>query len=315
MYKIMVENAGEPIICVDIHGSIISWNHAAETTFGYSSDHAVGKPLTFIIQQRFRKDCEHAMKRLKSAAESNSNGKVIEIVGLRKDGSEFPGELSLASWKAENGIFCTVIMREITAERKRLGQAEEALRETIRRLEVAYDQSIIYAQQLKEELMSRKRAEAELQENEATLKALAHNLEEMNTALKVLLRFKEKDKTDLEEKVLANVRELVIPYTEKLKKTRLSKRQTAYLRMIESSLNDIVSPLAYRLSPQYLRLTPTEIEIAHLVRDGKTTKEIAELLNLSCRTVESHRQNIRIKSGLKNTKENLRSHLLSVQNY
>jgi DNA-binding CsgD family transcriptional regulator len=66
------------------------------------------------------------------------------------------------------------------------------------------------------------------------------------------------------------------------------------------------------LSSKHLGLTPAELQIAHLIRDGRTTKEMAGLLNVSTRTVESHRQNIRMKLGLHGKKANLRSHLLSI---
>ena len=112
-----------------------------------------------------------------------------------------------------------------------------------------------------------------------------------------------------------NIKGLIAPYAEKLKKTGLDARQMAYLKILESNLNDITSPFAHKFSSKYFRLTPTEIQIACLVKDGKTTKQIAGLLNLSLRTIESHRQNIRMKIGAKNRKENLRSLLLSMENH
>ena len=77
-------------------------------------------------------------------------------------------------------------------------------------------------------------------------------------------------------------------------------------------MNDIVSPFARRLSSTYLGLTPTEIQVANFVKEGKTTKEIAEALHSSPRTVEFHRNKIREKIGIKNSKANLRSYLLSM---
>ena len=88
------------------------------------------------------------------------------------------------------------------------------------------------------------------------------------------------------------------------------KRQ--FLEILESNLNDIVSPFLKKLSSQYLNLTPTEIQVANLIREGKSTKEIAEVLTISERAIEFHRNNIRDKLGLKKEKANLRSYLLSL---
>ena len=82
---------------------------------------------------------------------------------------------------------------------------------------------------------------------------------------------------------------------------------------MESNLQDIISPCARSLSSRYLNLTPAEMQIANLIKQGKTTKEIANLLNLAGRTISFHRENIREKLGLKNQRANLRSHLLSLK--
>ncbi|HID28940.1 MAG TPA: PAS domain S-box protein, partial [Desulfobacterales bacterium] len=162
-------------------------------------------------------------------------------------------------------------------------------------------------------ITERKRAEEALRERKEALKSQAQRLEEVNTALRVLLKRREEDKVELEEKVLANVKELVLPYVEALRKTRLGTKQLAYTSIIESHLKDIVSPFLRSLSSKYLGLTPREIQVAGLVKQGKTNKEIAELLTVSVRAVEFHRESIRTKLGLKHQPVNLRSFLLSFQ--
>jgi PAS domain S-box-containing protein len=158
-----------------------------------------------------------------------------------------------------------------------------------------------------------KNTERALREREKELEIKTNSLEEMNSALKVLLKRREEDRRELEEKVLFNVKELVVPYSEKLKNTGLDGRQQSYLSVLESNLNGIISPFSRTLSLKYLNLTPAEIHVANLVKQSKSTKEIAALLNVSRKTIESHRENIRKKLGIKNKKANLRTHLLSFE--
>ncbi|MBW1708026.1 MAG: hypothetical protein JRJ86_23185 [Deltaproteobacteria bacterium] len=128
------------------------------------------------------------------------------------------------------------------------------------------------------------------------------------------MKKREEDKIELEKKVLFNVRELVTPYIEKLKRSMLDESQEAYVEVLESNLNDIISPFSARLSSSYLKFTSTELKVSNLIKHGKTTKEIAMLLNLSDHTVAAHRKSIRSKIGIKNQKKaNLRNHLLSLQ--
>jgi PAS domain S-box-containing protein len=162
------------------------------------------------------------------------------------------------------------------------------------------------------DVTERNQAEEELRQKEAELETKTNNLEEANTALRVLVKQREEDKTELEEKMLSNVKELVLPYLEKLKKTSLDSSQTSSLSILESNLNDVISPFSRKLSSKYLGLTPTEVRVANLVRNGRTTKEIAELMTSSIKTVEFHRDNIRKKLGIKYKKTNLRTHLLTI---
>jgi len=161
--------------------------------------------------------------------------------------------------------------------------------------------------EMEEEL---KRAALELEQRvelrTKELEAKTAALEELNTALKILLNKRHEDKISLENRMLTNVGELVIPFLEKAKKSTDDKRTNTYLKIIENNLNDITSPFARTIPLKYAKLTPTEVKVAHLIKLGRTTKEIAELLSVSARTIESYRNNIRKKMGIKNTKVNLR---------
>ena len=144
---------------------------------------------------------------------------------------------------------------------------------------------------------------------EESLAMKSRTLEEVNTALRVLLKQREEDKSELEENILSNVKELILPYVERLKKSRLDAIQTSALDVIEGNLREITSPIIRKM--QSFDLTPKEIKVVSYLKAGKTTKEIAELLGVSPRAVEFHRYNIR-KKLLLNQKTNLRSFLLSI---
>ena len=138
------------------------------------------------------------------------------------------------------------------------------------------------------------------------------NLEEINSALKVLLSQLKQERLDSEAKVVSNVQELVLPYIEKLRSSRLDARQKECLSVLEANLNNIIAPFMQNLSIASSNLTHTEMKVANLIKDGKTTKEIADLLNLSPSTVDFHRNNIRSKLGLKNRSESLKTYLLNL---
>ena len=123
-YRAVTYSANDAIITTDNTGNITGWNRGAETIFGYTEVEVNGQSLALLMPERYREQHFIGMKRVLSDGVSHINDKTVELAGLRKDGSEFPLELSLAKWEAAGGWFVTGIIRDIT-ERK---QAEADLR-------------------------------------------------------------------------------------------------------------------------------------------------------------------------------------------
>jgi DNA-binding CsgD family transcriptional regulator len=117
----------------------------------------------------------------------------------------------------------------------------------------------------------------------------------------------------MESKILSNVKLLIHPLIEKLKKHPDAK-VVSFVKVIEVNLNEIISPFSYQLSSQYLNLTNKEIEVANLIKEEKTSKEIASILNSSVAAVNVHRFHIRKKLNLTKT-QNLRAYLSSLNQH
>ncbi|MFH1934390.1 MAG: PAS domain S-box protein [Pseudomonadota bacterium] len=177
---------------------------------------------------------------------------------------------------------------------------------------VFIENHVIGIQGVLTDITERKQAEVTLQEKEQKLERQTQRLEEVNTALKVLLEHREEEKKKSEENILSNVQKLIFPYIEKLENSRLDDKNKTYVDIIRSNLKELISPFANTLSSKYVILTPTEIQVADLIKHGRTSKEIASLLNVSPKAISFHRGNIRTKLGLVNKKINLRSHLQSL---
>lgn len=141
----------------------------------------------------------------------------------------------------------------------------------------------------------------------------ASELENTNTALRVLLKQVNENKTEMESKVLDNFTRLVNPYLDLLEEYLANTRQHEYITVIRENIKKITSSFSVNLSSSYLGLSPREIQVADLVRQGRANKETAQILNISVNAVEFHRNNLRKKLGLQNRKINLRTYLLSMQ--
>ncbi|MCK9295872.1 MAG: helix-turn-helix transcriptional regulator, partial [Desulfobulbaceae bacterium] len=157
-----------------------------------------------------------------------------------------------------------------------------------------------------DDITERKQIEEELQRR--SLK-----LEEANIALKILLKQCSDARQELEKNVLANINGLISPHLENLDMKLADRQHKAYVDIIKTNLLQITASFSRNLYEQFPSLTPREIQVVDFIKNGMVNKDIAELLGLSPRTVETYRDNIRIKLGIKNKRVNLRSHILSLR--
>ena len=123
-FRSVMESAIDAIISGDAKGNIRSWNSAAAALFGFTEAEVIGKPIELIIPERFRKSHQDGVHRVSSGGPIHVIGKTVELAAIRKDGSEFPVELSLATWFLDDVRYYTGIIRDIS-ERK---QAEQKFR-------------------------------------------------------------------------------------------------------------------------------------------------------------------------------------------
>jgi len=147
---------------------------------------------------------------------------------------------------------------------------------------------------------------------EQNLRDQTEKLAESNIALKVLLEHRQKDRIHLEENMLSNVRTLILPYIQQLMETRLGKRERTMVEIIEERLNEITSPFLNRLVGLNTILTPQEIKVATMVREGRSSAEIANVLQISVSAIDFHRKQVRKKLGLTGAATNLRSYLIGL---
>ena len=152
-----------------------------------------------------------------------------------------------------------------------------------------------------------------LQEHQREMQERESSLRDVTGTVRTLLNQQRQEKRDFETVILENVRQSIQPFIQKLKATRLSPTQKNYLEALEKNLENIISPFIKAISSRYLNLTPTELQVADLIRQGRRTKDIAAILNLSPNTVMTHRYHLRDKLGLKNKSVSLTTYLKTLE--
>ena len=290
-HRLLLEDLTDIVGRLSADGTILYVSPAVSTVLGYKSKELIGtNGLDSLIHPD---DLQRIRLKIMEVLENENHYDRIEFRMLRKDGSyiwvESTGRLRQT---ADNQSFDIIfVTREIT-ERKQL---EKFLRKSNTELEKKVQERTSELEKINRELIEKTK-----------------ELQNVNAALGVLLKKREEDQIVFEESILANVKYSIGPYLQKLRNISPNDNQKQILNIIEGNLNDIVSPLMQKLSTSFYNLTPKEIQIANLIKIGKTTKEIAELENLAPKTIEFHRASLRKKLGLKNKKINLRTHLLSL---
>ena len=285
----------EGIFVLNENGEITFMNPEAERLLGWTASELENKNAHDIIHCHNMDGSFLTLEQcpMRNVIRTGEQYCSADDLFTRKDGSIFPISVLCSPITEDDKVVASVTaFRDITE----LKSAEAALRKAHEELE---------------EKVKMRTEDLVALNKELGIKS--QNLEELNTTLKVLLRQREEDKNEVEDRVISNVKTLIIPTIEKLKKFSMDSQYSSYLGLLESNLLQITSPFARRLSTTFHNLTFTEIEVANFIREGKNSKEIATLLNISKDTVDSHRQNIRKRLGLNGKKQNLQSYLLSLQ--
>ena len=158
----------------------------------------------------------------------------------------------------------------------------------------------------------RKKIENDLMDKHRELMDKTVSLEKANEALKSLLDQREVEKRSIEQTMVNNLKRFVFPYLDNLTQSKIDKEAVAYVDIIRTNIEQLVSPVSKSLSGAYLDFTPTEVRVADLIRRGESSKSIAAILNASPSTVAIHRNNIRKKLGILNRRVNLRTYLNSL---
>jgi DNA-binding CsgD family transcriptional regulator len=153
-------------------------------------------------------------------------------------------------------------------------------------------------------------ADLELQETNRQLTLERQALQESNTAMRVVLARIEQEKEEIHQDIKTNVEKILMPILQALG-SQLPPTQKKYTEMLQANLEEITSPFISHLSSSYHSLTPTEIAICNMIRNGLRTKEIAQIRGISTATINRHREHIRRKLKLTNSEANLATYLQS----
>lgn len=289
-YKNILEHSGDAVFIADFNTRIVTVNSAGVQLLGFTRpDQITGKSLLDFAPFRGTFACTTGetvsfdetwgRQQIANTRELFTRGMVhCDLYFVRADGCVVPVAVTLSLLKDRRGRprGTISICRDSTAQKRLLIELQQA------------------------------REDLERKVRERTV-----SLQESNTALKVLLEARAEDRAELGSRLLGHINSLVMPYLEKIRAAGIAEPQRTYLDIAAANLREIAAPLTDRAGVQLKQLTPAEIQVANLIQQGRTSKEIAALLHLSVQTIDTHRKHIRSKLDLSHKKKNLRTFLSS----
>lgn len=308
---LLIDHLPDLVFALDEGGMITSINQAV-ARYGYQVDDLIGQSIRFLIVAEDR-DCITDVLSEAISQKANRAGR-LQVRMKTKAGVVHRLGIDYALRFNSRGqfLFMQGIGRAVPPTIKgediqfsAVSDLEELA--LIRNAELMLDN-----EELRKEVVERREAENALKEREAALELEKANLQETNTALRVLLKRREMDRHEFEKHVMYNVKELILPFMDRLKAVTRDERQQSYLKILESNLNDITKSFLRRISLEFYGLTPSELKVATFIRQGKRTREIASLLGLSNRTIDAVRLSLRRKLRIQNKRVNLRTFLMSL---
>jgi PAS domain S-box-containing protein len=306
LMKAQIETSPNGVLVVDQDGNIVSWNPRFLDIWGLSEDFMqrskdrdaveMVKPL-LVDPEGFEKRILYFYGHLDEPEDGweipLNDGRVIErhSRGLKDDARTYWARV----W----------YYRDVT-HRVRLEQQLRKHRDHLEDLVAAR------TARLEAEVDRRRHTQQRLLAKEEDLRSQTTRLAETNTALRVFLKQNAEDTRALAAGLRSNLDAAVVPHLERLAASGLNPEQKLLLEIIRDNLEELAEPFAQRLSQAFPGLTPREVQVADLVRGGRSNKEIASVLQITPRAVEFHRENLRRKLDLTGRKANLRSRLLSI---
>jgi len=279
-FKKIVEQSFDGILFVDKKGIIVECNHAQTKITGLQKEEMIGvfvwdMQLKLMSEERrkarTKSDDKKVLKEILTCPTSSWYGKIID------------SQIQTASGQNRNVQSCVFPVFDNKGMFEGFGMFTRDVTEL-------------------------KRSAHLLEQHRQDLETYNNELHNKNIALHELIKRVEAEKDLITSEISLNIDTLIAPLFSDLRK-HISKQGEKYLDLLESNLNDIISPFTRKISKISLNLTPKEVDICHLIAKNKTSKEISELHNISVRTVEKHRNNIRKKMGITDMSINLSTYL------
>ncbi len=277
-YRTLFETMNQGVIYQGADGTPLGANPAAEKILGLT----------------FKEICERQKK--------GEFGQIFDENGNEIEPEMHPAAIALRTGKAVRNKIIRIIFSDSDEERWFSVDAIPQFRQGEKKPYQVYN--------CFSDITSRMKFEKDLQIANEKLELEQRSLREKNTALREVLGQIEEEKDRMAIQIKSNIDRIVIPVLKKLRE-RTGSEGKIYLSMLQESLSEITSPFINKLETQFAGLTPREVEICNMIKNGMDTKEIAASLHTSRETVRSQRKSIRRKLKLINNKINLNSYLKS----